>query len=128
MAEKATNVKERILQILEVKGIVKDNFFEKIGISYGNFKGRSKSSAPSTDIIDKISSNFPDISIDWLITGSGAMFKEESHGMAEEPEEIYVNRGLKDELYERLLAEKDERIRDLQRTIEILNEQLGPKS
>lgn len=126
MAEKTTNVKERILQILEIKGIVKDNFFEKIGVSYGNFKGRSKISAPSTDIIEKISSNFPDVSIEWLITGSGTMFKEKE-AIAGEPEEDYAGTSSKDELYERLLAEKDARIKDLQRMIEKLNEQLGAK-
>lgn len=71
----STNVKERILQLLENQGINKDNFFKEIGISYGNFKGKSKNSAPSSDVIAKIYAKFPTVNLEWLIIGTGEMYK-----------------------------------------------------
>lgn len=86
MAEIISSVKERILQLLEYKGIAKENFFEKIGVSYGNFKGKSKISSPSTDVIEKISANIPDVNLAWLITGKGKMTSSDY--------DIYINSSL----------------------------------
>lgn len=42
MEEKITNIKERILQISDFYKVGKEYFFTELGISYGNFKGKSK--------------------------------------------------------------------------------------
>ena len=44
-------IKEKILQILEIKKIKKENFFTEIGVTYGNFKGDNKSRSLSTDLL-----------------------------------------------------------------------------
>jgi hypothetical protein len=79
MAEKIFTIKERILQLLESKGVVKDKFFNKIGVSYGNFKGKSLKSGLNSDTIAEISAIFPDVNLEWLLTGKGSMIKSESH-------------------------------------------------
>jgi phage repressor protein C with HTH and peptisase S24 domain len=73
MEDKITNIKERILQITDYKGISKEKFFENIGMSYGNFKGKSKNTPINSNALVDILTMYPDINIDWLITGNGEM-------------------------------------------------------
>jgi|SRR5690554_4384537 len=77
MADKITNIKERILEIPTVKGISKEKFFEKIGMSYGSFKGKSKKTPINSNALADIITNYPDINIEWLITGKGEMLLSE---------------------------------------------------
>lgn len=75
MVEKSTNIKERILQIAEYKKVSKEEFLSSIGQTYGNYKGKSKDSVPSTDVLVEISSKYPDVSIDWVLSGEGSMIR-----------------------------------------------------
>lgn len=75
--DKSSNIKERILQIAENKGIAKEKFFENIGMTYGNFKGKSKLTPINSNAIEDIITNYPDIDLVWLLTGKGDMFKIE---------------------------------------------------
>lgn len=65
--------KERIILLLNNKGVTISNFFSSIGVSYSNFKGKQLESSPSADLVAKIKSNFPDVNTDWLLTGEGEM-------------------------------------------------------
>ncbi len=75
IVDKTSNIKDRILQIPEIKGISKETFFEELGMSYGNFKGKSKTTPLNSNSIADIVSKYPDVNIDWLITGRGVMIK-----------------------------------------------------
>ncbi len=77
MSNKIATIKERILYILEVKGIVKDKFFLKIGMTYGNFTGKAKFTPLNSTAISNILSEIPDLSPDWLLIGTGPMFRDE---------------------------------------------------
>jgi SOS-response transcriptional repressor LexA len=68
-----SSIKERILQIPEIKGIKKDNFFQNIGMTYGNFKGEQKKRPINSDTLAIILSDYPDINPKWLLTGQGEM-------------------------------------------------------
>ncbi|MDY3522013.1 hypothetical protein PG614_10265 [Riemerella anatipestifer] len=74
-----TNIKERILYYTDIKGFTKEKFFEELGVTYGNFKGKAKEKALSSDILAKIVSKYPEINPEWLLTGRGEMLKEISH-------------------------------------------------
>lgn len=87
MEDKFTNIKERILYISEFKGVTKETFFEKIGMSYGNFKGKSKETPINSKALEDILSIYPDINPIWLITGKGEILN--SSFKVEEPEAIY---------------------------------------
>ena len=50
MSNKFSNIKERVLYILEYKGITKSKFFEDIGVTYGNFTGKAKEFAQRLEI------------------------------------------------------------------------------
>lgn len=77
MADKISSIKERILKIPENKGISKENFFTEIGMTYGNFKGKSKGTPINSNAIVDILSIYPDINLEWLLTGKGSMLKSE---------------------------------------------------
>lgn len=69
-----STIKRRIVELIENKGLNVSTFFPSIGFSYSNFKGRQLESSPSADILVKIKTKFPEVSIDWLLTGVGQMF------------------------------------------------------
>jgi phage repressor protein C with HTH and peptisase S24 domain len=70
-------IKERILQVAKYKGFTLENFCNKIGLTYGNFKGKAKETPINSDAIVNILSIIPDINIEWLLTGEGQMLKEQ---------------------------------------------------
>jgi hypothetical protein len=85
-----TNAKERILYFIESQQINKEYFFEKVGLSYSNFKGIQKKSGLNTDAIVKILSIYPELNVEWLITGNGEMLKGYSEkNKIEEPPAVY---------------------------------------
>lgn len=73
MDNKLTYIKERILYLISNKGFTRDDFFEKIGMTYGNFKGENKKRPINSDTIVNILSLIPDVNLKWLLTGEGAM-------------------------------------------------------
>ncbi|WP_293918537.1 MULTISPECIES: hypothetical protein [unclassified Sphingobacterium] len=76
MDEILTNIKERILKVAEYKGIRKEKFIENLNQKYSNYRGNSKNSAPSSEVIAEISTKYPEISLRWLLTGTGKMVKD----------------------------------------------------
>lgn len=66
--------KEKILQVLEIKKIKKENFFKSLGVTYGNFTGDNKKTPIKSDILTKILAEIPDLSAEWLLRGTGDMF------------------------------------------------------
>jgi len=78
MAENSSNIKERVLQLAEYVGVSKEKFFEEIGVSYGNFKGKSKESSLGANVLADISTIYPNANLEWLITGKGEILKGEN--------------------------------------------------
>lgn len=72
-------MKDRILSVMQHKGLTSARFAEVIGIQRSAMthimKGRNN---PSFDVILKILSNFPEVNTDWLIFGKGTMLKSQS--------------------------------------------------
>jgi hypothetical protein len=81
-----SHIKERILQYAEFKGLAKEKFIENLGMTYGNFKGKQKLTSVNSDFLDSILSSYPEINIEWLLSGSGSMEKKTS--ISELPKEI----------------------------------------
>ncbi|MDA6068675.1 XRE family transcriptional regulator [Flavobacterium sp. AC] len=69
-------IKERIMQYAEFKGLVKDKFIEDLGMTIGSFKGKQKLSSVNSDFLDSLLSKYPEINMEWLLSGSGSMQKE----------------------------------------------------
>jgi DNA-binding XRE family transcriptional regulator len=72
-------MKERIIQIIETEHLTSGKFALTIGtqpsIISHILNGRNK---PSMEIIQKILASFPTINPDWLILGSGSMYRPSS--------------------------------------------------
>lgn len=68
-------IKERILQFIEYKGVTKERFYEKIGMTSANFRGKAKETPINSTAIENILSEYPDLNLEWLITGKGQMVK-----------------------------------------------------
>lgn len=69
-------IKERILQYADYKGIGMVKFIEDLGMTYGSFKGKQKLSSVNSDFLDSLLSKFPEINIEWLLSGVGEMEKK----------------------------------------------------
>ncbi len=69
----------QIQEILIKEGLSSSQFADRIGIQRSSvshvLSGRNK---PGFDFIQKILTAFPEINGDWLITGSGDMYKQKS--------------------------------------------------
>ena len=116
MDNKFTNIKERILFIIEYHNDTRENFFNKIGMTYGNFKGSQKNRPLNSDAIVNILSIYTDIDPEWLVTGKGDMLKQkESINTVNEPQMSYNKEC-------QLCLEKDKHIDELKYTISIQRE------
>ena len=65
-------MKERILQFIENKQITKSKFYSVTGLSNGIL---DKKSGLTMDTVEKIYSKYPEINLEWLLTGKGEMLK-----------------------------------------------------
>ncbi len=68
-------IKQRVLQIADLKYNKRKDFFEEIGVSASNFRSKSLYSELSGDIIAKILSQNKDLNPEWLLTGTGSMLR-----------------------------------------------------
>lgn len=77
-------MKDRILQLMAITHLNQQGFANFLGISpatlNGIFKDRSK---PTLNIVDAIKAKFPDLSLEWLLYGTGDMYpKKQSQAAA----------------------------------------------
>ena len=71
-----STVKERLRLFLKNKKITGSDFCKSIDVSSGFIAGMRESIQP--DKLKSIAINYPDLNIEWLLTGLGAMFKSDS--------------------------------------------------
>ncbi len=75
-------ITDRILEVLNYKGISKYKFHKELGLSNGFL---DKSRDIGTDKYAKILEYFPDINPEWLLTGKGEMLKTAKKEVEKEP-------------------------------------------
>lgn len=68
------SLKERVQEYCTYKNIALSRFEKTAGLSNGYFNQVTK--RPSQGKLDKISDSFPELNIDWLLTGNGEMLKD----------------------------------------------------
>lgn len=66
-------IKERIIQLIEYKGIPKESFYVSIGMTSASFRGKAKETPLNSIAIENILSKIPDVNPLWLLTGEGEM-------------------------------------------------------
>lgn len=84
-------IKERIIQLLEYKGIPKEDFYVKIGMTSASFRGKSRLSTLNSTAIENILSEIPDVNPLWIITGEGEMLKSDINNTADIHGEYHTN-------------------------------------
>ncbi len=67
------------MYFIENQKISKATFFNKVDVSYNNFKGRSLKSELGGDKIAKILTTYPVLNSDWLLTGRGKMLRSQEN-------------------------------------------------
>ncbi len=75
MQEKKQNIspiKQRILFFAGTLGISKRDFYAKIGVSRGTLESKT---GITEDVITKFFATYPEVSVEWLMTGEGEMLK-----------------------------------------------------
>lgn len=121
MDNKISNIKSRILQFANYKGISNEKFCEKIGMTYGAFKGTAKHRPINSDALERIFALFPDVNIGWLLTGEGEMIRDSSFKYSNEELEKILESNNK--LIADLLKTKNEYI-DLMKEVQKLKDEL----
>jgi len=118
--DKISTTKKNILKYIESQGITKKDFFQSIGISESNFKGKGLHSEIGSDKLVKILTAYPDINVEWLLTGEGNMLKninndykdgEMSSDLLKEPESFLKKRIRFLEISNELMSQEIERLR-----------------
>ena len=71
---KLSTIIDKLLIFIEKKNISKRIFYLNTGLSNGSL---DKGSTLRTDSLEKIISAYPEINIDWLITGNGEMLRQQ---------------------------------------------------
>lgn len=134
-----STVKQRLREFIQSKGISTRQFCNTIGVSPAFVSNIVKSIQP--DKIDSIAKHYPEINTGWLLTGEGQMLKPTKNPFSQISEdriEEIMTETLSEKLMElysageiypatvhnRILAEKDKRIEELQREIWELQKQL----
>lgn len=75
MQEKEQNIspiKQRILFFASTLGISKRDFYAKIGVSRGTLESKT---GITEDVVTKFFATYPEVSVEWLMTGEGEMLK-----------------------------------------------------
>lgn len=122
-------IKERIIQILEYKGIAKENFYTEIGMTSASFRGKAKESPLNSNAIENILSIIPEINPEWLLTGKGSMLKEEKEVKTpieatptttncQETKALAEDRAYIIELQKEKIHHLEQELADLQRTLQ----------
>ncbi|WP_430615360.1 S24 family peptidase [Flavobacterium sp. JP2137] len=69
-------IKKRIVQLVEIKGLKKELFYKKIGMTSASFRGKARETPINSTALENILSEIPDINLHWLLTGKGSALRE----------------------------------------------------
>lgn len=105
------DLKSRISAYCKIKNLAISKFESLAGLSNGYFNQVKK--RPSKEKLDNIKNVFPDLNIEWLLTGEGEMLRENGQNTAQNVE----NMSSIESFLREQLKEKDSEIKELSRRI-----------
>lgn len=107
--------KDRLKEFLSAQKVGRNKFEEQIGVSTGYMS--TKSATITSDVIEKTISAYPDLNLEWLITGNGDMIKSS-------PSETPMS-SQKEMEYKDTIRELEAEVNQLKGENRILREQIG---
>lgn len=99
MVNNYTSIKQKIRQVADLKGISYQSMYKIIEMTDGSFKGSAIKRPINSDALVKLYTKFPDINLEWLLTGKGAMICEPAQKPAIIEDLEKELQGLKDKYY-----------------------------
>lgn len=78
-----SSTKDRLREFVSDIGYGRNKFEEYVGISLGYLS--SKSNSVTSDTIEKVVNKFPDLNLNWLLTGKGGMYSNTDVVVMENP-------------------------------------------
>lgn len=91
-------MKDRLRQIIDYYNLNTRNFEIKISVSEGVIsKFLANKNGIKADTLQKINAIFPNINLDWLITGRGSMFYSQNREQITPPESNNTHKAIADE-------------------------------
>lgn len=109
-------MQERFKQLLEEKNLTATRFAAMIKVNASAMShilnGRSK---PGFDVLDKIAQAFPDVNLNWLISGKGSLYNNRISTPAKEVEKIPVQKNLFEEEERFPIEEKNTKAEEILR-------------
>lgn len=97
--------------MLQDKGLSQKEFCDITGYKQNNLSNflTGRTTLPKVDLLQAVAEYFPEVDVNWLLTGRGKLYREEQalkEMLAEEPTATYQKEG----------EEEDETLRELVRT------------
>ena len=81
-----TTMDKRLQQFLDAENITQAQLADKLGVARAGvshiLSGRNR---PGFDFLEAMALHFPAVSMDWLLTGKGRMYKEPAQSSSENP-------------------------------------------
>lgn len=111
--QKKLQVKQNILQVIDIKGLTKYDFYKKTGITRGIL---DQNNGINEENLARFLAYFDDIDANWLVTGKGEMYKKEDKNTNNDSS--YDNMRSIIEILDKTLLEKDKQIDRLLSIIE----------
>ena len=109
----------RILQFIDFKGISKNKFSIETGLSNSYLTKMEDNSSIGSKIILKIVSIYPELNLNWLMTGSGEMILKPNNNT-----ESKTGMNCSECAFKELADERKERIAELNATIALLKDKI----
>jgi hypothetical protein len=81
-----SNAKERLKQFVENQKLTVNKFCTKNSFSNSFFNNKS---AIGSDKLETVNKNFPELNIDWVVTGRGEMIYKQPENVSEWKEKYY---------------------------------------
>lgn len=78
MDENLYTIRERLLQFIETQSLSNRRFCEIIGVNHTFFIQKHLKSSLGSDVLSNILYNYPEINVDWLLSGKGEMIKKDT--------------------------------------------------
>jgi hypothetical protein len=89
MVKNYTTIKERLRQLAKDKNISYEKLYQIIGMTDGSFKGTAIKRSLNSDAIVKFYTEYPDVNLEWLITGKEEKTQEKEKTAMSEPSKNY---------------------------------------